>query len=223
MEKNRSKRLRQIAKLALDDPSILKSPKAVAQAFGVSYKNAKMILLRYRKRAGNNGNRLCYECLNMLKILSDSLVCDKCGFEHTLPRIIAPSDSTHEIQSGIWPTGTEMSARELRQVAPNLKKIFSTKEERIKRQLLSDLEEILKSYTLTQEQTTYLAQRALLHFRILAYEKGKIRIFKAVSLTLLDGARMNPILSLALRDYLSFGPYYSARKHKRRKANLNEK
>jgi len=222
-KRNRSRRLRQLATLALENPFILNSVSAVGELLKVSRKNAKTILYRYRKLAGNTGNRLCPECLAVLKILLDSLACSRCGFEHDLPSIIATVDSTHEKQSGIWPLGTEMTVSELKQVAPNLKKLFSTKEERIKRQLLSDLEENLKSYTLAPEQTTHLAQCALFHFRILVYEKGKMRVFKAVALTLLDGARMTPILSLALRDYLSTGPYYSARKHKKRKANLHEK
>lgn len=92
-----------------------------------------------------------------------------------------------------------------------------------RKQVLSDLENILKSFTLTQEQTTYLAQRALFHFRILVNEKGKVRVFKAASLTLLDGASMSPILSLGLRDYLSNGPYYTARKQKKTRLNINEK
>lgn len=215
----RSRRLMALAWLVLEDPSLLHFPRAVAEALKVSYANAKMILCRYRKLDGNSGNRLCPGCLAVLKILADSLLCDRCGFERSLPRIIVPTDSSHEKQSGIWGNGTQMSARELKRVAPSLKMVFSTKEERLKRAVLSELEEVLKSFTLSSDQTTCLAQRALFHFRILVNEKGKSRVYKAVCLSLLDGASMNPILSLGLRNYMSSGSYYSARKQKKRKLN----
>ena len=221
MAKRQSRRFQQLAKLALDNPSVLLSPKAIAEVLKVSYPNAKMILCRYRKLLGNNGNRLCPECLEVLTILTDSLVCSKCGYEHTLPRIFVAADSTHEIQSGIWPNGTAMTEYELRKVAPRLQKVFSSREERAAKIVLSQLEEILKSFPLNKEQTTFLAQKALFHYRILVYERGKLRIFKAVLLTLLDGASMSPLLCLGLRDYMSNGPFYTSRKTRKRKQNAN--
>ncbi len=213
----RSRRLRQLARLVLENPSVLHCPSAVSEALRITKPNAKTLLSRYGKLTGNEGNRLCLECLAIMTISSEGLTCTNCGYEQTMPRIVAPPDLVHEIQSEIWGVGTEMTASELKKVAPRLKTLFYTNQEKAKKQVLSDLEEVLKSLTLTRIQTTWLAQRALFYFKILVNERGKLRAFKSVALSLLDGACMNPLLSLALRDYVSNGPYYTRRKPKKRK------
>ncbi len=213
--RRRSRRLRQIARLVLENPSIRHCPPALAEALKISYANARKLLYWYGKLTGNPANRLCPECLLIMRISNEGLVCTNCGCEYSIPRMIAHIDSLHEKQSGIWGTGTEMTLSELKQIAPSLKRVYYSKGERLRRAVISDLEQVLKYFTLSSDQTTYLAQRALYHFRIFANEKGRLRVFRSVLLTLFDGAIMNQKLSLGLLDYISNGPYYTKQKQKK--------
>jgi hypothetical protein len=92
----------QLAKAALEDPSILSSAKLCAQALHLNYNATKRALHLYRKKAGTKGMEflLCPLCLSRLfEDGNSTLVCHACGFEYELvasSSSIAINDNHHE-------------------------------------------------------------------------------------------------------------------------------
>ncbi len=216
-------RMKQLALLALKDPWALSSPKILAAHLKISYANAKMMLSRFAKLC-RGGNKICPECLSDLIFQMDDslqeLCCNGCGFvsEDQMPQYRA--DSQHEVQSEIWQKGTVMNKRELKQIAPNLKGIFSNdKQEQLAKKVRNELEQILKAHSFDVSSTSFLYRQALTSAKdLFPFEKGSMLIFKAVLYTLLRNASCNPRFYSPVLEYLMAGPYCKARR-KSRSAN----
>ena len=146
-------RMRTIAALALEDESVLNSPKRLSESLCISYSLAKRSLHRYRKYAGGWGTKLCPTCLIPMISPDEEYVCPHCGF--AAPVLVeAPGRFTMDHSTGL---GSEPQEKRWQQ--PSFDKV-RTKLERLASRLGGfDSEQVNQAYKLYKQASKVKATR----------------------------------------------------------------
>jgi len=186
-------RMRQLAKLYLENPQTLPNLKELADALKISYHNAYD--LRKRFMIKSRGRFLCPSCLGGMSVSVDGeLVCDICGYVQSFPLL-----PTLKHACDVGELGTE------RESSSGVKRFV----EECKRELL----QVLKGYTLSpaelEEAKRLLEEHASLHY---LGKNNSLDRFRTCLIVLAKLSQEIPQLKLALHIYLTSGPLLRGRR-----------